>query len=106
MLIPPAMNKRLARIAPVKAGLVLGALYALFGCLAVPFFFLIGAAAGAAAGQHGAAVPFGFIFGFGALFIPVIYGGFGFIGGIIAAALYNLVAKWTGGLEITLSDAT
>ena len=29
----------------------------------------------------------------------------GFIGGVIAAAVYNLVAKWTGGLEITLSDA-
>lgn len=30
----------------------------------------------------------------------------GFIGGLIGAALYNLVAKWTGGLEFEVSDDT
>jgi hypothetical protein len=38
------------------------------------------------------------------LLFPVIYGAVGFIGGVIAAALYNLVAKWTGGLEFEVTD--
>ena len=100
------MNKRLTRIAPVKAGLVLGVLYALLACIAVPFFMLAGFGMAAAARSTGAALPLGgFMFGIGALFLPVIYGVFGFIGGLIAAAVYNLVAKWTGGLEFTLADA-
>jgi sulfite exporter TauE/SafE len=99
------MNKRLTRIAPVKAGVVLGVLYALLACIMVPFMMLAGAAVSAAASQAGAsAMPFGFLFGIGALFLPVLYGVMGFIGGLIAAAVYNLVAKWTGGVEITLAD--
>ena len=98
------MKKRLTRIAVVKAGLVIGVLYGLLGCVAVPIFMLAGAAASAAARSNGASFPFGFIFGIGALFIPVLYGVIGFIFGLIAAAVYNLVAKWTGGVEITLED--
>jgi hypothetical protein len=37
---------------------------------------------------------------------PVIYAIGGFVGGIIAAALCNLVAKWTGGLEFEVTDET
>ena len=99
------MNKRLTRISPVKAGLVLGVLYGLLGCIAIPFLLIAGVAAGAAASQAGSsAVPFGFLFGIGALLVPVLYGVMGFIGGLIVAAVYNLVAKWTGGIEITLVD--
>jgi hypothetical protein len=50
------MKKRLTRLAPLRAGVVLGTLYGL--------------------------------------------------GGLIAAALYNLVAKWTGGLQFEVSDDT
>ena len=98
------MNKRLTRISPLKAGLVLGVLYALLACVAVPFLMLAGAGMAAMARENGAALPLGFMFGAGALFLPVLYGVFGFIGGLIAAAVYNLVAKWTGGLEFTLTD--
>ncbi|MEO6873943.1 MAG: hypothetical protein ABI222_03890 [Opitutaceae bacterium] len=98
------MKKALTRISPVKAGVVLGVLYALLACIAVPFLMLAGAGVAAAARQSGTAIPMGFIFGMGALFLPVIYGVFGFLGGLIAAAVYNLVAKWTGGLEFTLND--
>ena len=98
------MNKRLTRIAPVKAGLVLGVLYALLACVAVPFLLLAGVGMAAMTRENAAAMPMGFMFGAGALFLPVIYGVFGFLGGLIAAAVYNLVAKWTGGVEITLAD--
>jgi len=36
--------------------------------------------------------------------IPVLYATIGFIGGIIVAAIYNLIARLTGGLEFTLDD--
>jgi hypothetical protein len=35
---------------------------------------------------------------------PLIYGAIGYIGGLIAAALYNLIAGWTGGVELTLES--
>jgi hypothetical protein len=43
--------------------------------------------------------------GCASLFIPVMYGVMGFITGIIGAALYNVVAKMTGGLEFQIADA-
>ena len=39
------------------------------------------------------------------IFLPFLYVAVGFIGGIISAAVYNLVAKWSGGIEFTLVDA-
>jgi hypothetical protein len=35
--------------------------------------------------------------------IPVLYGVMGFIGGIIGALIYNLVAKWIGGIEVEVA---
>lgn len=98
------MNKRLRRIGPLKAGIVLGVLYALLSLLVVPFFMIGGFVAASAARQGGVQMPFTFLFGVGALFLPIIYGVMGFVFGVIAAAIYNLVAKWTGGLELTLED--
>jgi len=34
------------------------------------------------------------------IFLPIIYGVMAFIFGVIGAALYNLVARWIGGLEV------
>ena len=34
------------------------------------------------------------------ILMPVIYGVMGFIGGVIGAAVYNLVARWIGGIEL------
>ena len=39
-----------------------------------------------------------------AILAPILHTVAGFIGGLIAAALCNLVAKWTGGLEFEVSD--
>jgi hypothetical protein len=37
-----------------------------------------------------------------AIIIPIIYGAIGFISGAVGAFIYNLAAKWVGGLEIDL----
>ena len=37
---------------------------------------------------------------------PVLYGVIGFISGIIGAALYNLFAKWVGGIKVELQQET
>ena len=39
------------------------------------------------------------MFGMGIL-MPVIHGVMGFIGSVIGAAVYNLVARWIGGIEL------
>jgi hypothetical protein len=82
--------------------LVLGVTYALLGVIILPFFLLFGAIAGAAAAAHGGHALPG-VLGFGAVFtimIPIFYGVMGFVGGIIGAFIYNLVAKWIGGIEV------
>ena len=86
--------RRLTRVAPLKAGIVLGILYGILGLIAAPFFLLA-----AFAGREGAAAGIGL-----AVMLPIMYAVGGFVGGIISAALYNLVAKWTGGLEFEVSD--
>jgi hypothetical protein len=95
------MKKQLTHISPLRAGIVLGALYGLLGLIFVPFF-LLAAVFGAKSG--GGAAAFGGVF-FAILF-PVFYGIVGFIGGIIVAAIYNLIAKWTGGLEFEVRDVS
>lgn len=32
--------------------------------------------------------------------MPIIYAVFGFLFGIIGAAIYNLIARWLGGIEV------
>jgi hypothetical protein len=93
------MKKQLTHIAPLRAGIVLGVLYGLLGLVCVPFFLLL-AAFHSASGAHSTAVGSAY---FGILF-PVFYAVAGFIGGIVAAAIYNLVAKWTGGLEFEVRE--
>lgn len=92
------MKKQLTYITPLRAGIVLGVLYGLLGLVFVPFFLLMTVFASRA----GAPAVFGGAF-FAILF-PVIYAIAGFIGGVICAAIYNLVAKWTGGLEFEVRD--
>jgi hypothetical protein len=44
---------------------------------------------------------------FGALSIiilPIFYGILGFIGGVISAFIYNMIAKWVGGMTMELQD--
>ena len=93
----------LKRIGPLSLGKIMGILYAVLGLL-MGFIFsavaLFGALLGAAFSNS--SEPFvGLIFGFGAVIaMPILYGVMGFIGGLITAAIYNFVVKFTGGLEL------
>lgn len=103
--LPTTTTKRIKRFAPLQLGLMLGVTYALISILFIPFFLLFGIIAGAAA-KAGGGSPVPAIFGLGAVFvvfIPILYGIMGFIGGIIAAFIYNLVAKWIGGIEVEVA---
>lgn len=85
---------------------MLGVLYACMGLIFLPFF-AIAALAGVFAQQTQAqatsgppmALAAGMMIGFGIL-MPVIYGVMGFVFGVIGAAIYNLIARWIGGIEV------
>ncbi len=92
------MVRRIRRLDPLQTGKVLGVLYALMGLIFLPIFWLISKAMPAEAGAGGS-----LLMGFG-IMMPIVYGLLGLIGGAIAAAVYNLVAGWTGGLQVEVED--
>jgi hypothetical protein len=85
------MKKRLTYISPLQAGIVQGVVLGIVSLVFVPFI-IIGGLIHAGIGA---------IF---AIFLPIVYAVMGFIMGIITAFVYNLVAKWTGGLELVFTD--
>lgn len=81
---------------------IMGAIHAVFGLVFMPFFLLIGLMGSLIPNQNGQN-PFGAIGGIVmGLFLPVFYGVFGFIFGALGAFLYNLMAKWLGGIEMQI----
>jgi hypothetical protein len=91
----------LRRIGPVSAAKISAALYALMGLIAGAFISLF-SLIGSAFAPHQAGLG-GVLFGAGALVaLPIFYGVFGFIATLIAAALYNVLAGWLGGMELDL----
>lgn len=101
------MKRRIKRIAPLQAGKMLGVLYGCMGLIFLPFFLLAGMLGAFAqqaqqtqgAGGAPAALIVGMMFGMG-IFMPIIYGAMGFVLGVVGAAVYNLVARWIGGIEV------
>jgi hypothetical protein len=89
------MAQQIRRFGILQTAKVLGVLYALAGLLVAPIFALV-----AVLGPD--ASPFGLVF---ALFLPAFYGVLGFIMTALAAAIYNAIAGWIGGIEIELSDS-
>ncbi len=88
------MPERLARISILQTSITVTVLYVILTLIFV--------------------VPIGifvFLFSSGAdrikslsfLFAPLIYGILGFIFSAIGCAIYNLTAKWTGGIEFALT---
>lgn len=96
-------KKRLKSISPLRAGIVLGVLYAMMVFLGGLIILLFGLAGFFSSGADGGAEIFGVGIGF-IILAPLLYGILGFIGGVICAWFYNLIAKMTGGLEFTVEE--
>jgi hypothetical protein len=96
---------RLKRIEPVSLGKILGLMYVVLGFI-VGFFVSAICIIGTLVGMPGRGdSPFphilGLFFGIGSVILfPFLYGVLGFVGGIIAGWFYNIIAKWTGGIEM------
>ena len=95
----------LRKVGVLSCGKVLGLLYAVLGVLigaVVSVVSIVGAAIGSAGGESPGAF-LGVLFGVAAIVaMPLLYGGMGFIVGLISSALYNVVADFVGGLEVEL----
>ena len=88
------------RVQPLSLAKIAATLYAAMGLL-IGIGITLFAAAGAFANAPSQRGLFGTLFGAGALIImPVMYACFGFIGSLIAALLYNVVAAAVGGIEL------
>ena len=97
----PTRILHIKRIDVLSVAKLLGAFYALLG-LIVGGFFSVVAVVGAVAGGGDAALG-GIIGGIGAIVLmPVLYGILGFVGGAIAAFLYNVVASIAGGVVLEI----
>jgi hypothetical protein len=97
---PPTLTttKRIKRFAPLQLGKMLAILYGIMGLIFIPFFLLMTlVAAHMPAQQRVGLLAFGAGF---AVFVPIIYAAMGFVFGALGALIYNLVAKWIGGIEV------
>lgn len=102
------MTQQLRSVAAVSCAKVFAILYGFIGLvMGVLFsmFFLFAEAIGRSSAfpsgpGRGAA---GLLLGVGSIiFFPICYAVFGAIGGLIMAALYNVVAKYFGGIEMEI----
>jgi hypothetical protein len=96
---PPLLTKRrIKRFNPLQLGKMFAALYGLMGLLFVPFFLVMATlTARLPQSQHVGMMALGTGF---ALFAPFLYAAMGFVFGALGALIYNLVAKWLGGIEV------
>jgi hypothetical protein len=97
---PPALStiRRIKSIAPLQLGKMMGIGYGLMGLLFCPVFLIMSLVASHVPNQqHVGIMAFGTGF---ALLMPVFYGVMGFVLGVISAFVYNVIAKWIGGIEV------
>jgi hypothetical protein len=93
--VNPMSVAKMSGILGVLLGLVIGA----FVSLGMMLWSTAPAAVDAAVPRFA-----GMLFGVGAIVaLPIFYGVFLFIVGLIQAALYNVAAKWVGGVEIDVA---
>ena len=89
------------KINPMSCGKMMGALYAIIGLIA-GVIFATAALMGASFAPTDSGHSFvGVMFGVGAIILlPLCYGLFGFISGLIVPFIYNIIAGIVGGVEV------
>jgi hypothetical protein len=99
-LTPPPLSvtRRIKRFAPLQLGKMMALGYGIMGLLLCPIFLLMSLFAAHLPNQQRVgmmAIGTGF-----ALLIPVVYAVIGFVFGVVGAFIYNILAKWVGGIEV------
>lgn len=89
------------RIGVMSLAKIMTVIYAAIGLIAGVLVALLSTLLGSVLPQGASGMGMGFGFGSIILF-PFLYGVLGFIGGVISAWLYNLVAGTLGGVELDL----
>jgi hypothetical protein len=95
---------RILHVPPLRFGLVLGLINGFVGMIVAPVMLFAGGVIAATEAPRLLGIPWLF-FGVGALFMPLIHAVGGFLVGVLLAMVYNLAARWTGGIEIVLDDS-
>jgi hypothetical protein len=91
------------KVNPLSCAKVAAVIYAGIGLLIGGMFSLIAMAGGLASDTTGGGM-FGMLVGAGAIIIaPIVYACMGFIGTLIAAAIFNVAAGIVGGVEIEVA---
>lgn len=105
------MVTRLRHVAVVQLALVLAVMYACIGVIYGLVWWLVISpimVAGMKSTMGGGnTANMGMLAGMGVfavVFFPIFFAIVGFIAGLIYAALYNLAARWTGGVEMTFEQ--
>ena len=99
--------KKLGVLSIAKIQAVVGAIVGLLiGILYFIIFAVFGAVIMGLAGKQGAAAGgITIVYGIAALIgFPIFYGILGFVGGAIVSLIYNLVAKYIGGIEFEVEN--
>ena len=92
------------RVGPLSLAKVTGVLYAIIGLFFGGIMSLFSMVGSAFAPQGSDAGFMGMAFGVAAIVIlPIFYGILGFVFSLIGAALYNVIAGMTGGVEIEVT---
>lgn len=96
-------RSRIARIDPLSAARVYGAMTAVIGLIIGAFVSLF-AVLGASLGES-VDGPFAVVVGVGAIVaLPLIYGLIGFVMGAFQSWVYNVFAGLVGGIAVDLAD--
>ena len=90
---------RIRRIAPLSAAKIAAVLYGVIGLIFVPFIMIISRFSPGEGTTPWSNMGMGF-----AIVLPLLYAAFGFVGTLIATALYNAVAGWVGGIEVEVES--
>jgi hypothetical protein len=95
----------LKRVGIASAAKLAGALYAAIGLIVGTFFALMSLAGVSLPMEHEGSPPawIGPVLGVGAIVVlPLFYGVMGVLAGAVSAALFNVIARLAGGLEVEL----
>jgi hypothetical protein len=98
---------KLRRVGAVSVAITMGAVYFFVGIVVAVVMggvMMLGFGA-LAAKDSGNPLASMFAGGFFLILAPIFYGILGFLGGLIGAGIYNLVSRFTGGIEMEFTGA-